>query len=101
MARRRWSTTRGRRGRRVTYGGLDLRRRKIDFTVEPVRYRRILWRFREDSQFLRTTVQAAFALLCVWIGVEFVLFAQWDVGRFGTVRFPASGCGRVPPDTHR
>ncbi len=57
----------------------DLRRRKIDFTVEPVRYRRILWRFREDSQFLRTTVQAAFALLCVWIGVEFVLFAQWGM----------------------
>ncbi|HEY6951761.1 MAG TPA: 4Fe-4S binding protein, partial [Bacteroidota bacterium] len=31
----------------------------------------------EDSQFLRTVVQYAFLLLCVWIGVEFYLFVRW------------------------
>ncbi len=57
----------------------ELRRRKIVFSVEPVWYRRVLWRLREDSQFLRTTVQAAFALLCIWIGVEFYLFVRWGM----------------------
>ena len=43
-------------------------------------YRRILIRLREDSQFLRSSIQATFALLCVWIGVEFWLFVRWGTG---------------------
>ncbi len=55
----------------------ELRRGKINFSTEPVWYRRLLWRWKEDSQFLRSTVQLAFVLLCLWIGVEFYLFVQW------------------------
>ena len=55
----------------------ELRRRKINFSSENNRLRRMLWRLREDSQFLRTGVQLAFGLLCVWIGVEFYLFVAW------------------------
>ncbi|HXG38772.1 MAG TPA: hypothetical protein VNL36_08400, partial [Bacteroidota bacterium] len=31
----------------------ELRRKKINFSLEPVWYKRLLWRLREDSQFLR------------------------------------------------
>jgi Pyruvate/2-oxoacid:ferredoxin oxidoreductase delta subunit len=55
----------------------ELRRRKIDFSLQPVWYKRLIWRLKEDSQFLRSAVQFAFALLCVWIGIEFYLFMQW------------------------
>jgi len=40
---------------------------------------RLLLRLGEDSQFQRSTLQAAFALLCVWIGVEFYFFYRWGV----------------------
>jgi len=66
----------------------ELRRRRIDFSVEPLWYRRLVWRLREDSQFLRSTVQAAFALLCIWIGVEFTLFMRWGTSG-GTEPFVA------------
>lgn len=36
-------------------------------------------RFRQDSQFLRHVLQAAFVLLCLWIGVEFWLFTRWGL----------------------
>lgn len=63
----------------------ELRRKKINFSLEPVWYKRLLWRLREDSQFLRSTVQLAFALLCIWIGIEFYLFVQWgESGGVGT-----------------
>lgn len=55
----------------------DLRKPKIKYDREPVFYKRFLWRLREDSQFLRSTVQVTFLLLCVWIGVEFYLFVRW------------------------
>jgi len=42
-------------------------------------YKRLLWRWKEDEQFQRTMVQAAFVLLCIWIGVEFYLFMQWGM----------------------
>ncbi len=41
--------------------------------------RKIIGRLRDDSQFLRTAVQCAFAGLCVWIGVEFTLFVRWGM----------------------
>jgi Pyruvate/2-oxoacid:ferredoxin oxidoreductase delta subunit len=66
----------------------ERRRRKINFSLEPVWYRRLLWRLKEDSQFLRTTIQASFALLCGWIGVEFYLFARWGMSG-GTASFVA------------
>jgi len=36
-------------------------------------------RLRQDSQFLRHVVQAAFVMLCLWIGVEFWLFTRWGL----------------------
>jgi polyferredoxin len=76
----------------------ELRRRRIDYSVEPVWHRRFLWRLREDSQFLRTTVQAAFALLCVWIGIEFYLFARWGMsgGSTSFVARPPGAEGFLP-----
>ena len=55
----------------------ELRRKRFDLSKEPSFLRRILGRIREDSQFVRTLVQAAFVLLCIWIGIEFAVFLQW------------------------
>jgi polyferredoxin len=55
----------------------EQRKRKINFSLEPLWYKRLLWRLKEDSQFLRSTIQLTFVLLCVWIGYEFYLFVQW------------------------
>jgi polyferredoxin len=41
------------------------------------RHKRVLWKLKYDSQFLRSAVQLAFVLLCAWIGIEFYLFMQW------------------------
>jgi polyferredoxin len=46
----------------------------------------LLLRLTEDSQFLRSTVQLAFALLCIWIGFEFHLFFAWGTAQ-GSVPF--------------
>ena len=40
-------------------------------------WRRWWWRLQHDSQFLRQHVQIGFALLVMWIGVEFVQFVRW------------------------
>jgi polyferredoxin len=66
----------------------ELRRREINFSLEPVWYRRLLWRLKEDSQFLRSTVQLTFALLCIWIGYEFYLFVQWGMSDGSVPFFP-------------
>ncbi len=55
----------------------ELRKKKIDFSLEPVWYKRVLRRLKEDSQFLRSTIQITFVLLCIWIGIEYYLFMQW------------------------
>ena len=39
---------------------------------------RILRRLKEDSQFLRSTIQFTFIALCLWIGLEFYLFMRWE-----------------------
>ncbi len=57
----------------------ELRRRRINFSAETKWYKRILWRLKEDSQFLRSAVQLAFVLLCTWIGIEFYLFVKWGM----------------------
>lgn len=76
----------------------ELRRKKINFTVEPVWYKRFAWRLREDSQFLRSTIQLAFVLLCIWIGIEFYLFMQWGMsdGRSAFFERPPGAEGFLP-----
>src|SRR6266571_437611 len=63
-----------------------LRGTPIRFSTERSPFKRLLWRLREDSQFLRQTIQLAFALLCVWIGIEFYLFVRWGMSG-GTEQF--------------
>ncbi len=57
----------------------DLRTKKIDFSSEPNIFKRFILRLKYDQQFLRSTVQFGFALLCVWIGFEFHLFVKWGM----------------------
>ncbi|GJQ21032.1 MAG: (Fe-S)-binding protein [Bacteroidia bacterium] len=57
----------------------ELRRRKPNFSLEPSWYKRLVWRLKEDSQFLRSTIQFTFILLCLWIGYEFHLFVKWGM----------------------
>ena len=57
----------------------ELRRMKIDFLQERNWWKRTVWRLKEDSQYLRSAIQTVFALLCIWIGVEFYLFMRWGV----------------------
>jgi polyferredoxin len=57
----------------------EARRHRIDFKKESNISKRILWRLKEDSQFLRSIVQFSFILLCVWIGLEFYLFMKWGL----------------------
>ncbi len=64
----------------------DARRRRILYHTEPRFFKRILWRLREDSQYLRTAIQLAFALLCIWIGIEFAMFVHWGTSG-GTAAF--------------
>ncbi len=56
-----------------------MRRQRVKFSIEPNPLRRFIWRLKEDSQFLRQTVQLAFVLLCIWIGIEFYLFVKWGM----------------------
>ena len=65
--------------RRIKKLAPELRRRKPNYESEPRWYRRLLWRLKTDSQFLRSIIQASFALLCAWIGVEFYFFVQWGI----------------------
>jgi len=59
---------------------LDPALRKItpDHSGQPA-FRRIALTLRDDTQALRTTVQVAFVLLCIWIGIEFHLFVTWGM----------------------
>ncbi len=76
----------------------ELRKRRIRYQEEPSWLRRLLLRLREDSQTLRSTVQLAFALLCVWIGVEFYYFVRWGMsgGLEGFVPRPPGAEGFLP-----
>jgi Pyruvate/2-oxoacid:ferredoxin oxidoreductase delta subunit len=73
-----------------------LRRMKINFAQERRWHKRILWRLREDSQFFRSVVQAAFVLLCIWIGIEFSLFVQWGTSGGTFVERPPGVEGFLP-----
>jgi len=53
-----------------------------------------LWsRLRQDPGVARAVVQGAFALLCLWIGVEFALFLRWGPD---VVPHPAGAEGFLP-----
>jgi polyferredoxin len=66
-----------REGPKVKKLPAGMRQRPVRYALEPSRLRRLVLRLHHDSQFLRSTVQLTFLLLCVWIGVEFVLFMNW------------------------
>jgi NAD-dependent dihydropyrimidine dehydrogenase PreA subunit len=76
----------------------ELRRGKIQFKKESNLFKRFLWRLREDPQFLRSTVQLAFVLLCIWIGFEFHLFMKWGMsgGESGYIERPPGVDGFLP-----
>lgn len=56
---------------------IDQRRKRLNFPTEKNWFRRLGWRLKEDSQFLRSAVQFSFIMLCLWIGIEFSLFVRW------------------------
>lgn len=55
----------------------ELRKSKSKFKNEPNWSKRMILRLEEDSQFFRNVVQITFALLVIWIGIEFYLFIKW------------------------
>ena len=57
----------------------ELRRKKYRTDRSLPFFKRFIDRLKNDSQFFRSTVQLAFVLLCIWIGVEFHLFMQWGI----------------------
>jgi polyferredoxin len=57
----------------------ELRRRRINFSLEPRWHKRLALRLKENSQLLRSVIQLAFVLLCIWIGFEFYLFVKWGM----------------------
>lgn len=67
------------RGRKIKKLPRELRKEKIDFSSEASWFKRTLLRLKEDAQLQRSSVQLAFVLLCIWIGVEFFLFMQWGM----------------------
>jgi polyferredoxin len=56
-----------------------LRRRRGSPRRDAPSWTRTLWRLKHDSQYLRSAVQTAFMLLCLWIGIEFYLFVRWGM----------------------
>jgi polyferredoxin len=76
----------------------ELRRRRIRFGDERNVVKRFFWRLKENSQFLRSTIQAAFALLCIWIGIDFHLFVKWasSGGQSAFVSRPPGAEGFLP-----
>ena len=64
------------------------RRKRINYRQEPSLHKRLLRRLKEDSQFLRAMAQAAFVLLCIWIGIEFYLFMKWGISAGQQSFFP-------------
>ncbi|MBA4312965.1 MAG: ferredoxin [Chlorobiaceae bacterium] len=58
-----------------------LRKEKYNYRDEKNIYKRFALRLKTDSQFLRSTVQIVFLLLCIWIGIEFYLFMKWGLSQ--------------------
>jgi polyferredoxin len=75
-----------------------LRRKKFNPESSSPWYRKMYGRLKNDSQVLRSTVQSAFVLLCVWIGIEFHLFVKWGMseGRASFFERPPGVEGFLP-----
>ncbi|MEW6060480.1 MAG: 4Fe-4S binding protein [Bacteroidota bacterium] len=58
---------------------VEMRRRKFRPDGSLPWHRRMYQQVKNDTQFFRSAVQLAFALLCVWIGIEFYLFMRWGM----------------------
>lgn len=61
-------------------------------------YKNLVNRMQYDSQFLRSSVQTAFILLCIWIGIEFHYFVKWGLsdGRETFIQRPPGVEGFLP-----
>jgi polyferredoxin len=59
---------------------IELRKRKFDYKKKN-NLKLFLLRLKYDSQFMRSIVQFAFLLLCIWIGIEFYLFMKWGLSQ--------------------
>lgn len=57
----------------------EMRRKKFNADLSFPWYKRLIDRLKNDSQFFRSSVQLAFVLLCIWIGIEFYLFMKWGM----------------------
>ncbi len=59
---------------------------------------RLLYRLKNDPPFLRSVFQLCFALLCIWIGLEFHLFMKWGLsgGELPYVERPPGVGGFLP-----
>jgi len=64
----------------------ELRRKKFKADISLSWYKRFVDRLKNDSQFFRSSVQLAFVLLCLWIGIEFYLFMKWGMSE-GTASY--------------
>lgn len=58
---------------------VEMRRRKFRPDGSLPWHRRMYQQLKNDTQFFRSAVQLVFALLCVWIGIEFYLFMRWGM----------------------
>lgn len=76
----------------------ELRKRNIDLASEKNFIKRYLLMLKEDSQFLRAVVQFTFALLVLWIGIEFHFFMRWGQsgGQLGSAYRPPGVEGFLP-----
>jgi len=61
----------------------ELRRHKVEVPIGLNWHKRLLRKLESDSQFLRSSTQLAFALLCLWIGADFFLFMRWGMSGGG------------------
>ena len=57
----------------------ELRKEKYSYKNEKNVLKRFALRLKTDSQYLRSTAQIVFLLLCIWIGIEFYLFMKWGL----------------------
>lgn len=76
----------------------ESRKPKLNFKDESNLLKRFTWRLKEDSQYFRNVVQISFALLVIWIGIEFYLFIQWGEsgGAFSNFGRPPGVEGFLP-----
>jgi NAD-dependent dihydropyrimidine dehydrogenase PreA subunit len=76
----------------------ELRKQKPAYLFESSPLRRLFARLQQDPEFLRSTIQLLFVLLCIWIGFEFHLFVKWGMsgGEASYVERPPGVGGFLP-----